>query len=76
MKIILIAGPIFLILVIAEYLYGRWSGRDTYCLADTLNSISLGAISRLMGLVIKIGAYAWVLEHFALAELSPASPWA
>ena len=75
MNIILIAGPAFLLLVLVEYLYGRWRGNDTYQLNDTLNSISLGAISRLTGLTIRIGAHAWVLKHVALFEMPANSLW-
>lgn len=34
-----------------EYVYGRMRGRNTYRLADTVNSLCLGTLSRLVGLV-------------------------
>jgi len=49
MQIILYAVPGFIFLILAEWLYGLARGRNTYRLADTITSISLGSISRLRG---------------------------
>jgi alkylglycerol monooxygenase len=50
MKIILYAIPGFIFLILAEWVYGLVRGRNTYRVADTITSISLGSISRLRGL--------------------------
>ena len=50
MTIILYAIPGFIFLILAEWLYGLTRGRNTYRVADTITSISLGSISRLRGL--------------------------
>jgi len=50
MKIILYAIPGFIFLILAEWIYGLVRGRNTYRVADTITSISLGSISRLRGL--------------------------
>ena len=44
--IITFAVPVFFLMIIIEYCYGRYVGKDTYRLNDTFTSISLGMISR------------------------------
>ena len=61
MKIILYAIPVFIFLILAEWLYGLAKGRNTYRVADTITSISLGSISRLRGLIF-LGLGAWFYE--------------
>jgi len=58
MTIILYAIPGFITLILAEWLYGLARGRNTYRVADTITSISLGSISRLRGLLF-LGLGAW-----------------
>jgi len=58
MTIILYAIPGFIFLILTEWLYGLARGRNTYRLADTITSISLGSISRLRGLLF-LGFGAW-----------------
>ena len=55
------AIPFFILLMGVEYAYGRARGRNTYRLADTVNSLSLGTLSRLSGLV-KLGVAGLVFE--------------
>jgi sterol desaturase/sphingolipid hydroxylase (fatty acid hydroxylase superfamily) len=64
MQIILYAIPGFIFLILAEWLYGLARGRNTYRVADTITSISLGSISRLRGLVF-LGLGAWFYEQAA-----------
>jgi alkylglycerol monooxygenase len=40
-QVIVFATPVFLLLIAAEYAWGRWRGRDNYRLNDAINSISL-----------------------------------
>ena len=61
MQIILYALPFFIGLILAEWIYGLARGRNTYRLADTITSISLGSISRLRGLVF-LGLGAWFYD--------------
>lgn len=71
MKIILYAIPAFLILILFEWFYGLIKGRNTYRIADTITSISLGSISRLRGiLVLGLGAwfYARVTDDYTLID--------
>jgi len=64
MKIILFAIPGFIILILAEWLYGLARGRNTYRVADTITSISLGSISRLRGLLF-LGLGTWFYTQAA-----------
>ena len=44
--IITLAIPVFFLLIIVEYFYGRYVGKNTYRLNDTVTSITIGMISR------------------------------
>ncbi|MEZ5558654.1 MAG: sterol desaturase family protein [Pseudomonadales bacterium] len=54
MNYVMYAIPFFIAAMAAEYLYGRARGNDTYRHHHTLNSLQLGTLSRLAG-VLKIG---------------------
>lgn len=67
-KILLIASPIFLILVLAEKLYGYLWFKDEFRAMDTISSLSSGYTNTLkdvLGLSITIISYKWFYEHFA-----------
>ncbi|MEQ8858941.1 MAG: sterol desaturase family protein [Pseudomonadales bacterium] len=76
MNLVMYAIPFFIVLMALEYVYGRARGRNTYRLADTVNSLSLGTLSRLTGLV-KLGLAGMVFEfvraRLGLATLSAES---
>jgi sterol desaturase/sphingolipid hydroxylase (fatty acid hydroxylase superfamily) len=77
-QIIALASPVFTALVAFEFLWGRSHGRQTYRLNDTLNSVSLGVMSQVLGLFSKlfsIGIYAAVFNSLALTTLPASSPW-
>ena len=44
--IITFAIPVFFLLIMVEYVYGRYIGKNTYRLNDTVTSITIGMISR------------------------------
>ena len=46
-QIIVLATPVFLLLIVAEFAWGYAKGRNTYNLGDAINSISLGMLSQL-----------------------------
>lgn len=73
MNIILYAIPFFFLLILIEFGYGLFVGRNTYRINDTINSLSLGSLSRLEGLVI-LGAsgfiYQYFIDEFHLFQLS------
>lgn len=71
-KILLIASPIFLILVLAEKLYGYLRFKDEFRAMDTISSLSSGYTNTLkdvLGLSITIISYKWFYEHFAFFEI-------
>ena len=44
-------SPFFILALLVEFLYGLLRRRNTYRLADTINSLQLGVLSRLRGLI-------------------------
>jgi alkylglycerol monooxygenase len=77
-QIIVFATPVFLGLIAIEFAVGWVRGRNTYRLADAINSIGLGMMSQVVGLFTKlaaIGLYAWVYEHAAVAHLLSDALW-
>jgi sterol desaturase/sphingolipid hydroxylase (fatty acid hydroxylase superfamily) len=76
-QVIVLATPVFLLLIAAEYLIGRARGRDTYRLNDALGSIGLGILSQLTGVfttLFAIGIYTLAHEHLSVFAL-PADAW-
>ncbi len=76
-QIIVLATPVFFLLIAIEYAVGVARGRNTYRLNDTLGSIGLGVMSQVTGVfgkLLRIGLYALVFEHLALTRL-PADAW-
>jgi len=77
MLIILYAIPGFIALILFEWIYGLARGRNTYRIADTITSISLGSISRLRGLVF-LGLGTWFYQQasgdYHLFELPDSGP--
>ena len=78
MELILYAIPLFFLLILVELAYGVLHGRNTYRLNDTINSLSLGSLSRLQGLVIlgvSGSVYELIVARFQLAQLPAESVW-
>jgi alkylglycerol monooxygenase len=73
-KVIVFATPVFLLLIALELLWSRRSasrtaGQTPYRLSDALNSISLGMLSQLIGVLtrlLSIGLYVLVFNALAL----------
>jgi sterol desaturase/sphingolipid hydroxylase (fatty acid hydroxylase superfamily) len=77
-QIIVLATPVFLLLIGVELLVGVRRGRNTYRLNDALNSIGLGIMSQLVGVFSKlmaIGIYTIVFTHLALWRLPANALW-
>jgi sterol desaturase/sphingolipid hydroxylase (fatty acid hydroxylase superfamily) len=72
MNFVIYAIPFFLLAMLVEYLYARAKGTHQYRLNDTINSLQLGVLSRLRGVLqIGIGGAAYgALTDFALLPLS------
>ncbi len=76
-QIIVLAMPVFLLLMALEFAVGRARGRNTYRLNDTLASIGLGVMSQVTGVfgkLLRLGIYVLAFNHLALWRL-PADAW-
>lgn len=72
-KILLIAMPAFLILVLFEKWYGWKKGQDTVRVLDMVSSLSSGITNvtkDVLGLSIAVISYNWMLEHFAITQVT------
>lgn len=77
-QILLIAMPIFLVLILIEKGYGMLTKKDFVPLIDSVASISSGMTNvtkSVLGLSIAIISYEWMADHLALFSLE-ASVWA
>ena len=74
-QVIVLATPVFLLLIALEIAYGLRRGRNTYRLNDAINSMSLGMLSQITGVLtrlFRVGIYtavfswvsAWHAETF------------
>jgi alkylglycerol monooxygenase len=71
-EILLIAMPIFLLLVLFEKWYGWRKGRDTVRNMDMISSLSSGVTNvtkDVLGLTFTILAYSWFVNHIALVHI-------
>jgi len=78
MELILFAIPFFFLLILVELAYGLLHGNNTYRLNDSINSISMGSLSRLQGLVIlgfSASIYEVVVARYQLAQLADDALW-
>jgi len=78
MELILTAVPFFFLLIGLELAYGIARGRNTYRINDSINSISLGSLSRLQGLVIlgfSASIYEFVVARYQLTQLPDDEAW-
>jgi alkylglycerol monooxygenase len=76
-QIIVLATPVFLLLIALEYIVGRARGRDTYRAADAMSSIGLGMLNQIAGVFARaftVGIYTLLYDRIALAKL-PADAW-
>ena len=77
-QIIVLATPVFLLLIAAEFAVGVARGRNTYRLNDALNSIGLGVMSQATGILVTfftLGLYALAYDRLAVASWPIASVW-
>lgn len=77
-QVIVLATPVFLLLIAAEFAVGLARGRNTYRLNDALNSIGLGVMSQVTGVfgkLLRVGLYTLVFEHVALTRLPADALW-
>lgn len=70
---LLVAIPLFMVLMGIEMLYGHLKGKQTYTLMDTLSSLSSGMTNVLkdsLGLVVILVSYPYLKDLLAIQELS------
>lgn len=68
-QIIVLATPVFLLLIGLEFAIGRARGRNTYRLADAVTSIGLGMLSQISAIftrLLRVGIYTAVYGVFAI----------
>lgn len=72
------AVPFFVLAVACEFIFGWLTKRNTYALADSINSLQMGMLSRLRGLV-QLGligiAFGALTENISLFKLDPGQWW-
>ncbi len=71
-KILIIAMPIFLLLIILEKLYGIYKKNDTVPLIDAVSSVSSGmtnSVKDVLGLSVTLISYEWMVAHVAFFTL-------
>jgi len=72
-KILLVAIPIFLALVLIEKWYGWYKGRDTVRNMDMISSLSSGITNvtkDVLGLSIALISYQWAVTHISSSLLT------
>ena len=72
-KILLIAMPAFLVLVLFEKMYGRYKGKDTVRNMDMISSLSSGVTNvtkDVIGLYLVIISYPFLLRYLALTHIA------
>jgi sterol desaturase/sphingolipid hydroxylase (fatty acid hydroxylase superfamily) len=75
-KILIIAMPVFLLLVLFEKWYGWRKGNDTVRTMDMISSLSSGVTNStkdVLGLSIAIISYSWLVEHLTIYQVK--SSW-
>ena len=77
MNLVLYAVPFFILALAIELAWGWYRGSNTYRLADTINSLQMGTLSRLRG-VLQIGiggaVYGALTNEFTAFEMDTADP--
>lgn len=71
-KILLIAMPVFLLLVLFEKWYGWRKGFDTVRSMDMISSLSSGVTNvtkDVLGLSVALISYGWLVDHLALIQV-------
>ena len=76
--IITFAIPAFFVLIIIEYFYGLYIGKNTYRLNDTVTSIAIGMISRfpvMLNLGVQSVIFVYISSYLNLELLSVKNPF-
>lgn len=76
MQYIAMAIPIFLLLILVEYLFARHERKEYYRFNDAINDLSCGVTEQVLGVFAKtmiFGAYIFLYKQFAVLEISSSS---
>ena len=72
MNYVQVAIPFFILAMLLEFLFGILRKRQTYRLNDTINSLQMGVLSRLVG-VLRLGfsaiVFTWVVSLLSLIHI-------
>ncbi|MFB9080045.1 sterol desaturase family protein [Flavobacterium procerum] len=71
-KILIIAMPVFLVLIVFEKLYGIYKKNDTAPIIDSVSSINSGitnSVKDVLGLSVTFLSYEWLVSKIALQHL-------
>jgi alkylglycerol monooxygenase len=71
-KVLLIASPVFLLLILLEMAWGHYKGVNKMRTMDIISSLSSGvtnSVKDILGLSISIISYGWLLDHFAIFSI-------
>jgi alkylglycerol monooxygenase len=74
-KVIVLATPVFFVLIAIEYFWGIAKGRNTYRLQDAISSIGLGMMSQFTAVftrLLRVGVYTAVYASLSLVPLEAA----
>lgn len=74
-QILLIAIPIFLVLVLFEKFYGMMKGEDHTPIMDMVSSLMSGltnTVKDVLGLSVAILSYGWMVDHLAVTHVEVA----
>ena len=78
MNFVQIAIPFFILALLLEFCYGAFKGRQTYRLNDTVNSLHMGLLSRLIG-ILRLGFSAiiitWCLSLLGIEQWIATELW-
>ncbi|RYX90480.1 MAG: hypothetical protein EOO28_29135 [Comamonadaceae bacterium] len=75
-QIIVLATPVFFLLIAAEFAWGWARKRNTYRLNDAITSISLGMLSQISAVftgLLRVGIYTAIYTHLALVPREAAT---
>jgi sterol desaturase/sphingolipid hydroxylase (fatty acid hydroxylase superfamily) len=76
--IITFAIPVFFLLIVIEYFYGKYVGKNTYRLNDMVTSITIGMISRfptMLNLGVQSVIFVYISTNLNLELLSVKNPF-
>src|SRR4029079_7589500 len=78
MNYVVVAIPYFILAMLVEFFYGKLVKRQTYRLADTVNSLQLGTLTRLVD-VLRLGfsaiVFGTLVQWLGVHQLSMDSAW-